>query len=74
MLFEKGFISDATPGVLIGFLFFLWPTENPFKKNSDGQYATYKPILNWKVMATKFPWDVILLLGGALALAEGVQV
>ncbi|GAU98852.1 hypothetical protein RvY_09940 [Ramazzottius varieornatus] len=71
--FKEAYISDTTPGVLMGFLLSLWPVYNPFRRSLGGHYPSYEPILNWKVMATKFPWDVLLLLGGALALADGVQ-
>jgi solute carrier family 13 (sodium-dependent dicarboxylate transporter), member 2/3/5 len=74
--FRPGFISDATPAILIAFVLFLWPKKAPGFKDidSDGKPPPYEPILTWQVVSRKFPWDVVLLLGGALALAEGVQV
>ncbi|OQV19170.1 Solute carrier family 13 member 2 [Hypsibius exemplaris] len=70
--FRQHFITDATPAVLIGFLLFLWPRQIPVR-GTDGKWPKYQAILTWKVIARKFPWDVVLLLGGSLALADGVE-
>lgn len=73
--FKDDYISDATPAVLMAFLLFIWPSTNPFsQQNGTEEKTPYRPILTWKETTKKFPWDVVLLLGGALALADGVQV
>lgn len=33
-----------------------------------------KPLLNWKVVHERMPWNIILLLGGGFALAKGSEV
>jgi len=60
-------IGSATPTILIVMLLFLIPA-NP-KKNLNG--AT---LLEWDVAQRKFPWGIILLMGGGFALAEGAKV
>ena len=45
----------------------MWPKENVFKGKPYGHLIT------WKNIDEGFPWDVILLGGGSLALAEGFQ-
>ena len=73
--FPKGYVSDATPALLSAFFLFLWPNRLPWQKTDSEDFAEkLHPILTWKVIAKKFPWDVMLLLGGALALADGVIV
>ena len=57
---QFGFISDATIGILGALILFAIPTN--FKK---GEF-----LLDWKT-AVKIPWDVILLFGGGLAIANG---
>jgi len=54
------YISDATIGIAGALMLFAIPTD--FKK---GQF-----LLDWKT-AVKIPWDVILLFGGGLAIANG---
>ena len=74
--FREDFVSDATPAILIGFMLFLWPSKLPNFGDAEsfGKRLKYEAILNWKIVSKKFPWDVVLLLGGALALADGVEV
>lgn len=55
-----GFIADATIGIMGALVLFAIPTD--FKK---GEF-----LLDWKT-AVKIPWDVILLFGGGLAIANG---
>ena len=65
---KKSFVTDTTPAMLIVLLLFIWPKENIF----DGK--PYGHLITWKNIDKDFPWDVILLGGGSLALAEGFQV
>ncbi|WP_415714268.1 SLC13 family permease [Maridesulfovibrio sp.] len=55
-----GHVHDATIGILGAGILFAIPTD--FKKG--------KFLLDWKT-AVKIPWDVILLFGGGLAIANG---
>ncbi|WFS63139.1 DASS family sodium-coupled anion symporter [Pseudodesulfovibrio thermohalotolerans] len=54
------YIGDATIGILGALILFAIPVD--FKKG--------KFLLDWKT-AVKIPWDVILLFGGGLAIANG---
>lgn len=54
------YIADATIGILGSLILFAIPID--FKKG--------KFLLDWKT-AVKIPWDVILLFGGGLAIANG---
>ena len=69
--FPKGYVTDATPAILISFLFFIWPSR---LFDFEPGVRNVPTILTWKSMKRKFPWDVFLLLGGAIALADGTQV
>ncbi|MDR2504161.1 MAG: DASS family sodium-coupled anion symporter [Deltaproteobacteria bacterium] len=55
-------ISDSTIAIGGAVLLFAWPLN--LKK---GEF-----LLNWKT-AVKIPWDVVLLFGGGLAIANGFQ-
>ena len=48
-------------------------------KGNDEGYGTFSGskadmLLAWKNLKDSFPWDVVLLLGGGFALADGVVV
>ncbi|XP_077995947.1 Na(+)/citrate cotransporter-like [Glandiceps talaboti] len=78
-LFTEGYISDATPAILIGLILFFYPAEFPnfygFRVKEDTSPIGPKPcLLNWPVVQKKMPWVLFLLLGGGFALAEGCEV
>ncbi|OQV21719.1 Solute carrier family 13 member 2 [Hypsibius exemplaris] len=76
IFFPKGYVTDATPAILISFLFFIWPSRlwsSKTDQETTGKVQSAPTILTWKSMKRKFPWDVFLLLGGAIALADGTQ-
>jgi sodium-dependent dicarboxylate transporter 2/3/5 len=39
----------------------------PYTEYKDAQY---EPLLDWKFVATKLPWSVLLLLGSGFAIAD----
>jgi hypothetical protein len=47
---------------------FACPKKNVFLGNE------YEHLIKWKSLQEIFPWNVILLIGGGLAIAEGFQV
>ena len=55
----KGAVTDGSIAILGGLLLFLIPA-------GDG-----RPLLTWKE-ANRAPWDVIMMFGGGLALAEAI--
>ncbi|PEQ11925.1 C4-dicarboxylate ABC transporter [Novosphingobium sp. PC22D] len=58
-LLPAGSLTDGTIAIAVGLLLFLLP---------DG---TGRPLLIWPE-ANRAPWDVIMMFGGGLALAEGM--
>ncbi len=61
-------MNDSTVSATIIILLFVCPKENIFKGKS------YQHLIDWDNLQTLFPWDVILVIGGAICLSEGVRV
>ncbi len=59
-LFPKGGLTDGTIAAIAGLVLFILP---------DG---TGRPMLTWKE-ANRAPWDVVLMFGGGLSLAMGMD-
>ncbi|XP_038308608.1 solute carrier family 13 member 4 isoform X1 [Canis lupus familiaris] len=73
---KKGYRTDATVSVFLGFLLFLIPAKKPcFGKKSDGQSQEpslgTEPIITWKDFQKTMPWEIVILVGGGYALASG---
>uniref|UniRef100_A0A8B9HYS9 Solute carrier family 13 member 4 n=1 Tax=Astyanax mexicanus TaxID=7994 RepID=A0A8B9HYS9_ASTMX len=69
-LFEKkGYRTDATVSVLLGFLLFLIPARKPWP--SEDPLA---PMITWKDFLRLMPWEIVILVGGGYALAAGCKV
>nr|XP_046235679.1 solute carrier family 13 member 4 isoform X2 [Scatophagus argus] len=81
-LFEKkGYRTDATVSVLLGFLLFLIPARRPFSSSSSS--SSYEntddddplaPMIKWKDFQRLMPWEIVILVGGGYALAAGCKV
>ncbi|XP_047431270.1 solute carrier family 13 member 4 [Mugil cephalus] len=86
-LFEKkGYRTDATVSVLLGFLLFLIPARRPFSSSSpsssssctdsdeDPESDPLAPMITWKDFQRLMPWEIVILVGGGYALAAGCKV
>ncbi|NXU11341.1 S13A4 protein, partial [Pardalotus punctatus] len=80
-LFEKkGYRTDATVSVFLGFLLFLIPAKKPCfgkRKTGDGEKSpaanSLDPIITWKDFQKTMPWEIVVLVGGGYALAAGCK-
>ncbi|OWK06560.1 SLC13A4 [Cervus elaphus hippelaphus] len=73
---KKGYRTDATVSVFLGFLLFLIPAKKPcFGKKRDGEdrgpSLGMEPIITWKDFQKTMPWEIVILVGGGYALASG---
>ncbi|CAK9303542.1 unnamed protein product [Gordionus sp. m RMFG-2023] len=74
--FEKSYISDATPALLIAFLLFILPTDIRsvlLIKDDNGDIPDYLPLLIWRDIYRDLMWDINLFIGGGLALVAGFE-
>eukprot|EP00064_Thunnus_orientalis_P010364 superscaffoldBa00001402_g10390 len=79
---RKGYRTDATVSVLLGFLLFLIPARRPFSSSSssyrntddDSDSDPLAPMITWKDFQRLMPWEIVILVGGGYALAAGCKV
>ncbi|NXX77153.1 S13A4 protein, partial [Urocolius indicus] len=77
---KKGYRTDATVSVFLGFLLFLIPAKKPCfgkREKGDGENPTdintLDPIITWKDFQKTMPWEIVVLVGGGYALAAGCK-
>uniref|UniRef100_A0A663NA66 Solute carrier family 13 member 4 n=1 Tax=Athene cunicularia TaxID=194338 RepID=A0A663NA66_ATHCN len=78
---KKGYRTDATVSLFLGFLLFLIPAKKPcFGKQEKGEgdnrlhnNNTVDPIITWKDFQKTMPWEIVVLVGGGYALAAGCK-
>lgn len=66
-LFKKRYVTDTTPAIMIVLALFACPKKNIFKGHH------YEHLISWKKLQEIFPWNVLFLIGGGLAIAKGFQ-
>ncbi|KAM6382896.1 solute carrier family 13 member 4 [Alca torda] len=77
---KKGYRTDATVSVFLGFLLFLIPAKKPCfgkREKGDGEKSAdinaLDPIITWKDFQKTMPWEIVVLVGGGYALAAGCK-
>ncbi|XP_069484869.1 solute carrier family 13 member 4 isoform X2 [Ambystoma mexicanum] len=81
---KKGFRTDATVSLFLGFLLFLIPARRPHilcfgKKQAEGTGEETAagdpmvPMLTWQEFQKHMPWEIVVLVGGGYALAAGCK-
>ncbi|XP_030399636.1 solute carrier family 13 member 4 isoform X2 [Gopherus evgoodei] len=77
---KKGYRTDATVSVFLGFLMFLIPAKKPrFGKRDKGDSESstdinsVEPIITWTDFQKTMPWEIVVLVGGGYALAAGCK-
>lgn len=73
---EKTYVTDGTVAILMSSLFFCIPSKLPrCLGGSEDETSVNAPpsLLNWGIVHEKMPWNIVLLLGGGFALAQGSE-
>ncbi|NXD00528.1 S13A2 protein, partial [Certhia familiaris] len=82
VLFNKNntsYVTDATVAVFISMLLFILPSgfssQDKEEKQTGGRarFRAPPPLLDWKIVQEKMPWNIVFLLGGGFALAKGSE-
>ncbi|XP_066301737.1 solute carrier family 13 member 2-like [Branchiostoma lanceolatum] len=76
--FIPGYVTDATPAMIVSFALFVFPSRPPRflccrSKDDEEKPGPVPGLLNWPTVHSKMPWHIVLLLGGGFALADGVE-
>jgi len=75
IIFEDGYVRDATAAMFIAFSLFVFPSKRPRIFAPDGSVNKPPPgLLQFKTMSKRFPWHLVILLGSGFALAEACKV
>ncbi|NXY57859.1 S13A2 protein, partial [Callaeas wilsoni] len=76
---DASFVTDATVAIFISILLFILPSDfsnqNRDEEQTGGRarFRAPRPLLDWKVVQEKMPWNIVFLLGGGFALAKGSE-
>uniref|UniRef100_A0A8D2LED1 Solute carrier family 13 member 4 n=1 Tax=Varanus komodoensis TaxID=61221 RepID=A0A8D2LED1_VARKO len=71
---KKGYRTDATVSVFLGFLLFLIPAKKPSGDVANSTDSSSRgPIITWKDFEKTMPWEIVVLVGGGYALAAGCK-
>ncbi|XP_059342885.1 solute carrier family 13 member 2 isoform X3 [Ammospiza nelsoni] len=81
VLFNKdntSYVTDATVALFISILLFILPSgfsnqDREQEQTGEAKFRAPPPLLGWKVVQEKMPWNIVFLLGGGFALAKGSE-
>ncbi|XP_062362786.1 solute carrier family 13 member 2 isoform X4 [Cinclus cinclus] len=76
VLFNKdgtSYVTDATVSIFISLLLFILPSGISNQETGEARFRAPAPLLGWKVVQEKMPWNIVFLLGGGFALAKGSE-
>uniref|UniRef100_A0A8U7NI50 Solute carrier family 13 member 2 n=1 Tax=Corvus moneduloides TaxID=1196302 RepID=A0A8U7NI50_CORMO len=75
VLFNKddtSYVTDATVALFISILLFILPSDFS-NRGARAKFRAPPPLLDWKLVQEKMPWNIVFLLGGGFALAKGSE-
>ncbi|XP_053851546.1 solute carrier family 13 member 2 isoform X1 [Vidua macroura] len=75
---NKSYVTDATVALFIAMLLFILPSgfsnqDRDQEQTGETKFRAPPPLLDWKVVQEKMPWNIVFLLGGGFALAKGSE-
>ncbi|NXR89081.1 S13A2 protein, partial [Hypocryptadius cinnamomeus] len=76
---NKSYVTDATVALFISMLIFILPSgssnqdRDQEKTGGRARFRAPPPLLDWKMVQQKMPWNILFLLGGGFALAKGSE-
>ncbi|CAJ0564825.1 unnamed protein product, partial [Mesorhabditis spiculigera] len=67
------YMTDATPGIIVLYLMFVWPRYNPWDVRTRTKGEGPEKLLTWPMLQHKLAWSLLFLVGCGFAISTAVK-
>ncbi|CAJ0564811.1 unnamed protein product, partial [Mesorhabditis spiculigera] len=67
------YMTDATPGIIVLYLMFVWPRYNPWDVRTRTKGEGPEKLLTWSMLQHKLAWSLLFLVGCGFAISTAVK-
>ncbi|CAJ0576960.1 unnamed protein product, partial [Mesorhabditis spiculigera] len=70
---QSDYMTDATPGIIVLYLMFVWPRYNPWDVRTRTKGEGPEKLLTWSMLQHKLAWSLLFLVGCGFAISTAVK-